>query len=517
MRIAGFGRGRFTGPNRVVPGRRFLLSAVTALLLASLALTAPAWAQNSTEDTDLDGLPNVWETRGVDTDGDGRIDLDLPRFGANPFHRDLFVEIDSMRGHRLDRAAIDAVVTSYRNSPVPNPDGKRGINLHVDNGPFSLMNPNTGERWERRSQSTDDVAHRDVLGSFAANGDYDWTAFDAIKRDNFSRARSVAFRYSLSIHQYGSPTNFSSGLARGIPGFDFFVSMGRLCNGVDCTYGTVGSLTGTFMHELGHTVGLLHGGNQDINWKPNYLSVMNYFWQFPGLKRRSDSLGGIYDYSRTGPTSFDGTTGTVDENTLREGTGVTARGSRHNFASARLCRGKEVLIERLNQAVDWSCNNQILDLPFSRDITDDGRLDRLEPFHDWGVFNSRNASWPRPVGSLDRVASPRRTRNFDRLATTRRLQDAAQVAVDDEKRPKLKLRRSPSRGRGVKITLVATDTDGLDKLVVTGGGRTETVIATPNKVKKELRATITVRRGQRVKAVVFDRATNQRAIAVTAK
>src|SRR5262249_25051060 len=36
-------------------------------------------------------------------------------------------------------------------------------------------------------------------------------------------------------------------------------------------------LAGTFMHELGHTLGLLHGGNEPYEgYKPNYLSVMNY-------------------------------------------------------------------------------------------------------------------------------------------------------------------------------------------------------------------------------------------------
>ena len=34
------------------------------------------------------------------------------------------------------------------------------------------------------------------------------------------------------------------------------------------------------MHEFGHTLGLHHGGGDDIHFKPNYNSVMNYAWQF---------------------------------------------------------------------------------------------------------------------------------------------------------------------------------------------------------------------------------------------
>ena len=42
------------------------------------------------------------------------------------------------------------------------------------------------------------------------------------------------------------------------------------------------------MHELGHTLGLHHGGGDDINNKPNYYSVMNYAWQVPHSGYSSD-------------------------------------------------------------------------------------------------------------------------------------------------------------------------------------------------------------------------------------
>jgi hypothetical protein len=35
------------------------------------------------------------------------------------------------------------------------------------------------------------------------------------------------------------------------------------------------------MHELSHALGLRHGGADEINYKPNYYSVMNYTWQVP--------------------------------------------------------------------------------------------------------------------------------------------------------------------------------------------------------------------------------------------
>lgn len=32
------------------------------------------------------------------------------------------------------------------------------------------------------------------------------------------------------------------------------------------------------MHELGHTLGLYHGGDEAVNFKPNYISIMNYLY-----------------------------------------------------------------------------------------------------------------------------------------------------------------------------------------------------------------------------------------------
>ena len=49
------------------------------------------------------------------------------------------------------------------------------------------------------------------------------------------------------------------------------------------------------MHELGHLLGLQHGGADATNFKPNYLSVMNYDFQKQGL--RIGGQDGHFDYS----------------------------------------------------------------------------------------------------------------------------------------------------------------------------------------------------------------------------
>jgi len=48
---------------------------------------------------------------------------------------------------------------------------------------------------------------------------------------------------------------------------------------------TDAAMTSTFLHELGHTLGLKHGGVDDLPYKPNFLSIMNYMFQMAGVKK----------------------------------------------------------------------------------------------------------------------------------------------------------------------------------------------------------------------------------------
>lgn len=89
---------------------------------------------------------------------------------------------------------------------------------------------------------------------------------------------------------------------------------GRVCDrydiGVDEDSGhSVGSLeleAGTFMHELGHLLGLKHGGEDHVNYKPNYLSVMNYWYASCDVPSSAFLPGGC-DYSRIELSQLDET------------------------------------------------------------------------------------------------------------------------------------------------------------------------------------------------------------------
>jgi hypothetical protein len=115
--------------------------------------------------------------------------------------------------------------------------------------------------------------------------------FYAVKDEHFDPRRRPAFHYCLFVHNRISTG--SSGIAK-IDGVDLIVSLGSFSNQV----GSVTQQSNTLMHELGHNLNLRHGGSEGKNRKPNYNSVMNYRYQFPGVDTDCDATGnGVLDYS----------------------------------------------------------------------------------------------------------------------------------------------------------------------------------------------------------------------------
>ncbi len=318
-------------------------------------------------DTDGDGLWDDWEQLGVDTTGDGVIDLDLPALGANPQRKDLFIEVDWMdctvegsdcgagdtHNHQPRQDAIDAVIQAFANANVTNPDGSTGITLHVDiNNAF----PHT--------------QFLAIPGSCFAGGTVN---FDTVKEDpdNFGpeNPRRFAYHYALFTHLQDDSST-SSGCGE-LPGNDFQVSLGGFSGGV----GTFMDQAGTFMHELGHNLGLQHGGGNSVNRKPNYVSVMSYTYQLSGIPPTdpdgSGPLTARIDYSRQVLAS-------LDESSLSEPAGVGA-GTDTIFyrcsAGNRSANG--------SAAVDWNCDGDTRDTGVSSDTNNDRTTSTLDGFFDW--------------------------------------------------------------------------------------------------------------------------------------
>ena len=120
---------------------------------------------------------------------------------------------------------------------------------------------------------------------------------------------------------------------------------------------------GTLMHELGHNLNLQHGGSDDINCKPNYISVMNYDLQFgipqnPGSGQGQDLNGDgtleIIDYSppRTPAGRGNAPVATLIESSLSDGIVLDSTDAANQLIYTRGAVGKFPL--PLNQGIDWA-------------------------------------------------------------------------------------------------------------------------------------------------------------------
>ena len=315
---------------------------------------------NGNPDNDGDGLCDNWETEGIDFDHDGRIDLqlyDVNQDGvidaseqADLNHKDLYVEIDWMAQHQPLAGALQRVIQSFATAPVTNPDGTPGIRLHL------LIDEAA-------------VAHQAQF-TFHSSGvlsDFDTTKakrFGTVRERthpntlNILAAKRLAFRYALFIHDLppDASGNFISGLGE-IPGNDFVVALGRFASLGGHGRGNNDQQAGTFMHEFGHTLGLHHGGVDDVNCKPNYLSIMSWTRQFDG----SPVVGRQLDYSRQ-------ILPTLDEVHLNEPAGIQGPiGYRTSYVPPVMPAFQRVVPAK--GPIDWNLDGDSVDMGVAVDIT----------------------------------------------------------------------------------------------------------------------------------------------------
>ncbi|GAA1256937.1 hypothetical protein GCM10009665_54150 [Kitasatospora nipponensis] len=354
-----------------------------------------------------DGIADSWKQNGVYIDpttgnafsapGPGRQFVDLPGMGADVNRADLFVQVDWMadatHSHALAPQAIRQVVDAFANAPYQrSAQTTRGINLHVDAGPDSILNVATGTTWGTLSRAAK-VTEATNLGTAVGNN-YQWDDFNKLKMRTggfVASGRSPIFHYAVSAHNL-QPGSTSSGIAP-TPGSDLIVSLGSFADKV----GTVAEQAGTFMHELGHNLGLEHGGNSNVNNKPQYFSVMNYLYQF-GLI--SGTTSGIVDFSRQNTS--------LDENGLQETQYPSSSGTydvRHFCPNKTGGGGSFVTVPAKDAQVDWNCDGKISQIPVAFDVNDDGAKTVLGGHDDWGNILLRVGSIAR-TGSANGVPAP---------------------------------------------------------------------------------------------------------------
>ena len=342
-------------------------------------------------DADSDGIPDCTETAGATYAG-----MDIYAMGARTGQKDLFIEIDYMdpagrpgedvQGMVPQREALEKVRDAFL---------AQGIHVHFDAGDIIDQSPGI------------DPADFDLGGGevvpFAEEVDFfdnDVASILDYKAQYLGIERRSLFYYMLLAYSRSGYVagSFGSSGASEVLGNDILVSIGHWGHSrVDTleTNKVINNQAGTIMHEFGHSLGLNHGGDDDVNDKPNYISVMNYLYQIAGLPDIGNDEGDRqYADKFTGNSNCDiGLTnspfgsylnfridysqgGSID---LDENVGITE--------SAGFGRPGSV-------GVDFNCDGDTNDVLTSFEVNGDTSLEVLSDHDDWSniQFFFTNAS-----------------------------------------------------------------------------------------------------------------------------
>ncbi len=346
--------------------------------------------------TTCDGIPDDWKINGVTIDpggGNPAQFVDLPKMGVSLDRPNVLVQLDWMQdtthNQQLRQAAIDTVIKSFDEDPVTYRGATRsGITLIVDAGPNSTITPG-GTTWGTLSRAQQVTWTQDLLTGTKPS--YTLTNFYTLLKNNFvPTGRLPIFHYSVAAAEI-STGDSTSGLTPGNK-LGFMVTLGDWTGGI----GTQNDQTGTFMHEFGHTLGLPHGGQDGVNFKPNYPSVMNYLFQTVGVPRGGTQ---VFDYSRD-------TEPNLDETTLTESGGVSLGSNPSGNGTGWVCPGGKRFVQQALSPVDFNCDGKT-EAGTGFDANGDGSQNTLNgATSDWSRIQFKTGGVGAGAGAKDTVNIP---------------------------------------------------------------------------------------------------------------
>jgi hypothetical protein len=234
-------------------------------------------------DEDEDGIPDSAEVEGGTYAG-----MDLFAMGARTGRRDIFVEFDYMiTAHpeftvssQPQERSLQKVVEAF---------ARKNVVVHFDVGSAysSEFNP---EKFNLGRGNP--VAHASciLMERYMERAEVSGcTSLYEYKTRYMDVRRRYLFHYGVFAV---SIDNMSLAQAE-LFGNDMVYALDGWTDGSNLTESDFNRLiniqASVIMHELGHNLGLHHGGNESVPYKPNHYSVMNYLYAFLGLSASPQS------------------------------------------------------------------------------------------------------------------------------------------------------------------------------------------------------------------------------------
>ena len=290
-------------------------------------------------DIDDDGIPDGVERFGI-RDGNGNVIADMAALGADPCRKTIAIEIDWLE------------VTGVH-SHQPNPAALTEAAAMMNNAPFPAAAPCPYAGFPEQASGIDlitDVNQAIPMSGPTEDDNFGIAQLDARRATNFHPDRTPYFFYNIWAHEHDG-TGSSGVCCSAQKGF--MVTLGSWTGG----NGTVRDQSGTFLHELGHNIGLPHGGSDGVNFKPNYLSIMNYRYQVIGIPNWATwgaagfagaqlVASSTIDYSRSALAP-------IDETSLAEASGIGGGG----FAAFWTDPGLTLRAGNATGGLDWNWSN----------------------------------------------------------------------------------------------------------------------------------------------------------------
>ncbi|MBL6735276.1 MAG: hypothetical protein ISP86_05300 [Shewanellaceae bacterium] len=259
-----------------------------------LLQSAACGALGNNADADLDGIPDCAETEcGFHND------MPFYYWGARPGYTDVFIQVNYMDGtgqslNNSDLFIPDKVTLDKIRKVYWTKSGAYKMHAHFDIGSLYVHD-------DQKNVIVPDLYHlyaEDGGTPIRQGGELltfeSKTQFNDLKSQTSSHIgekRHEYFHYLYYIYHLARDESFDGRIVGlgDYPGNTFSVNSHffDVSSGVNRK-----GQTATLLHELGHNLYLSHGGNESVNYKLNYFSVMNYLYlnKLPSVAELSQYL-----------------------------------------------------------------------------------------------------------------------------------------------------------------------------------------------------------------------------------